>query len=267
VDAAIGASHPRLEVSLDTGARLQLLERHVSEGDAASFVNVATRIRIGTGAGLCHYRIQETAPKAIWLDTLEADVARDGRYELHAAALGAGSARSTALVRLAGQGAAACVYGVSIGERHQVLDTFVRVEHAAPHTRTEETFRGIAAGRSRVAFNGAVVVRANARGADSRQSLRGLLAGPEAEIDARPQLEIYTDDVRATHGATAGTLDENMLFYLLSRGIDRATARSLLEWAFLEDVVSKVGVPELRRQIEHAIAARLRSTTDLEEVA
>jgi len=155
---------------------------------------------------------------------------------------------------------------VSLGERNQVHDTFALVDHAAPRARTDESFRGIASGRARVAFNGKVVVREGAQGTDSRQSLRGLLAGPEAEIDVRPQLEIYTDDVKCSHGATAGKLDDMMLFYLLSRGIDRETAQKLLKWAFLEDVVSKISVPELRRQIEQTLAGQMPDVGELKEL-
>ena len=111
-----------------------------------------------------------------------------------------------------------------------------------------------------MAHNGKVIVQKDAHGTDSSQSLRGLLAGSDAEIDVRPQLEIYTDDVRCNHGATAGKLDDNMLFYLLSRGIDRETAHRVLKWAFLEDVVSKIEVPELRRQIEQNLAGQLGDT-------
>jgi Fe-S cluster assembly protein SufD len=126
--------------------------------------------------------------------------------------------------------------------------------------------RGIAGGRSRVAFNSKVVVRERAQGTDSRQSLRGLLAGPQAEIDVRPQLEIYTDDVRCNHGATAGKLDDNMLFYLLSRGIDRDTAQQLLKWAFLEDVVARIAIPELRKHIEASLAGQMKETAALKEL-
>lgn len=265
VDGATAASHPRLSVEVERGASLELIERHVGASDVAPFVNMAATVTLAEAARLEHFRIQQAGARTLWVDTLQADVARDARYHLHLAAVGAASARSTAFVRLAGEGAHACVYAASVAERQQTLDAFVRVEHAAPHTTTEELFRGIAGGRSRVAFNGAVVVEAAARGADSRQSLRGLLTGPEAEIDARPQLEIYTDDVKCAHGATAGTLDETMLFYLLSRGIDRRTAQGLLEWAFLAEVVSKVKVPELRSQIESALAGRLRGATPLPE--
>ncbi|MGH8305372.1 MAG: SufD family Fe-S cluster assembly protein, partial [Steroidobacteraceae bacterium] len=152
------------------------------------------------------------------------------------------------------------------GDRQQVQDTFALVEHAAPRARTTQTFRGISAGRARVAFNGKIVVSPEAAGTDSRQSLRGLLAGPEAEIDLRPQLEIYTDEVRCSHGATAGKLDENMLFYLLSRGLDRDAAQRLLKWAFLGDVLAKIEVPELRRQIERRLAAQMQGAPPLEEL-
>jgi len=111
-----------------------------------------------------------------------------------------------------------------------------------------------------------VVVRKGAHGTDSSQSLRGLLAGTDAEIDVRPQLEIYTDDVRCNHGATAGKLDDNMLFYLLSRGLDRDTALRLLKWAFLEDVVSKIQVPQLRQQIEENLAGRLEAPLPMENL-
>src|SRR5205807_7616458 len=141
--------------------------------------------------------------------------------------------------------------------RAQSQDTYAPVEHAAPNPRTGQIFPGIAAGRARVAFNGKIVVGKAAHGTDSRQSLRGLLAGPEAEIDVRPQLEIYTDDVRCSHGATAGKLDENMLFYLLSRGLEPEVAQRLLKWAFLEDVVAKIGVAELRRQSEARLALQV----------
>jgi Fe-S cluster assembly protein SufD len=260
------ASYPRLELALAPNANAELIEHHVSAGDAASFVNAASDIVMGENARLTHYRLQRTNTRTLCLDTSSVDVGRDAAYQLRAVVLGAASARSTSLVRLAGRGARAGVYAATVADRQQVLDSFVRIEHAAPDTTTDEVFRGIAGTRSRVAFNGTVVVQPTARGADSKQSLRGLLAGPEAEIDARPQLEIYTDEVRATHGATAGTLDEAMLFYLLSRGIDRETARSLLEWAFLEDVLARIEVRALRRAVEGLVVNRLRGVNPLEEV-
>lgn len=260
-----GATYPRLEVVTEKGARLSLIERHFSLAADATFGVGSVDLRVDEEATVEHYRIQQLGARAFWLDTLAATVGRSGSYRLHAFALGAQSARSTLHVELEGDGAALTQHAVAAGDRQQVLDSYTVVEHAAPQTRTEQSFRGIGAGRARVAFNGKIIVRPGARGADSSQSLRGLLAGPEAEIDVRPQLEIYTDEVRCSHGATAGKLDENMLFYLLSRGLAPETAQRLLKWAFLEDVVSKMGVPQLRRQVEESLAGRVEHADVLKE--
>ncbi|MGC1730511.1 MAG: SufD family Fe-S cluster assembly protein, partial [Steroidobacteraceae bacterium] len=259
-------SYPRIELRLDPGARLDLIERHVSLGAQAGFVTSAVTVDVGRGATLRHYRLQDLAPRALMFDTLSAVVAEAGTYRLHGISSGAQAARSTLNVRLAGEQAALALSVVALGNRTQVQDSYARVEHAAPRARTEQTFRGIAAGRARVAFNGKVVVAKNATGAESRQSLRGLLAGPEAEIDLRPQLEIYTDEVRCSHGATAGKLDDNMLFYLLSRGLDRDSAQRLLKWAFLEDVIAQIELAELRRQVETRLAGQLEDAQHLQEL-
>lgn len=265
-DAQAAASYPRIELQVAAGARVGLVERHVSAGSDSSFVNSVVSIDIGADAVVNHYRVQQLAAKALWFDTVAATLQRGSTYNLRSVNHGAASARSTIHVQLNGEHAAAGIYNASIGDRYQIEDTYALVEHAAPNTRSEQTFRGISADNARVAFNGKVVVRKEAQGTDSKQSLRGLLAGAEAEIDVRPQLEIYTDDVRCSHGATAGKLDENMLFYLLSRGLEPATAQRLLKWAFLEDVVAKIEVPELRRQIEQSLAGRLQDAAELKEL-
>lgn len=264
--ADAGASYPRTRIALDRAARLVLIERHISIGGSASLSNASVNLDIGLGAHLTHYRLQQAGPRATWLDTLAAVLAADARYDLLTVSTGALSARSTTYVQMAGAGAELSLSAAALGDRQQVQDNFALVEHIAPRTRSEQTFRGIASGRARVAFNGKIAVRETAAGTDSRQSLRGLLAGPEAEIDVRPQLEIYTDDVRCSHGATAGKLDDNMLFYLLSRGLSTEVAQRLLKWAFLEDVVSKIALPELRRQIEHVLAGQMADAASLKEL-
>jgi len=265
-EAKAGASYPRINLQVGAGAQLGLIERHVSIGSDANFINSAVDISVARDAIVQHYRVQQTGARAIWFDTLTARLAENARYQLHSASLGALSARSTVHVQLAGERSEVGLFGVSVGAKNQVHDTFALVEHIAPNARTDQSFRGISAGRARVAFNGKIIVRKGAHGTDSRQSLRGLLAGDDAEIDVRPQLEIYTDDVRCSHGATAGKLDDNMLFYMLSRGLDRETAQRLLKWAFLEDVVAKIEVPELRRQIEQSLAGQLNEAAALKEV-
>jgi Fe-S cluster assembly protein SufD len=261
-----GTSYPRVQVSLDPASRLILVERHVSAAAGGSFINSSVDVDVGRGAHLTHYRLQQAGARATWLDTLSAVLGADARYGLLAVNTGGLSARSTTHVQMAGPGAQLTLSVAALGDRQQVQDNFALVEHIAPRARTEQTFRGIASGRARVAFNGKIVVRETAAGTDSRQSLRGLLAGPEAEIDARPQLEIYTDEVRCSHGATAGKLDDDMLFYLLSRGLSAEVAQRLLKWAFLEDVVAKIEMPELRRQIERDLAGQMADAASLKEL-
>jgi Fe-S cluster assembly protein SufD len=265
-DSKTGASYPRIDFQVGAGARVGLIERHVSIGSDANFINGAVNVEVARDASVQHYRIQQTGARAIWFDTVTATLAENAKYRSYSVNLGALSARSTVHVRLMGERSEVGLFNVSVGGKNQVHDTFALVEHIAPNARTEQSFRGISSGRARVAFNGKIVVRKDAHGTDSRQSLRGLLAGTDAEIDVRPQLEIYTDDVRCSHGATAGKLDDNMLFYLLSRGLDRETALRLLKWAFLEDVVAKIEVPELRRQIEQNLAGQLNETAALKEL-
>src|SRR5258708_5083492 len=177
-DAETGASYPRIELRLQARAPLQLIERHLSLGPDKSFVNAAVAIEIGRGARLHHYRLQALAARAMLLDTLCAVVAEDAAYRLHGIHVGAQSARSTLTVRLEGERADLALAVLALGEHQQTQDTFALVEHAAPRARSEQTFRGISAGRARVAFNGKIVVAKGASGTDSRQSLRGLLAGP-----------------------------------------------------------------------------------------
>jgi Fe-S cluster assembly protein SufD len=257
-EAEAGTSYPRLEVTLAPGARLELIERHVSAEATGSFVNSALEITLERESALTHYRLQALSAQSIHFDTLSATLGAGAYYRLHAISTGGQSAHSTQVLRHAGQGSRLSMAVAALGDAQQVQGTFALIEHAVPRARTEQLFRGIAAGRSRIAFNGKIVVSEGAAGSDSQQSLRGLLAGPGAEIDVRPQLEIYTDDVRCSHGASAGKLDDNMLFYLLSRGLERAEALRLLKWAFLADAFARIEVPELRRQIEEHLADVLK---------
>jgi Fe-S cluster assembly protein SufD len=176
-------------------------------------------------------------------------------YQLVAIATGAAAARSSSIVRHAGRGSRLRWNAVTLTGGSQVNDSFVRIDHAAPGARTEQSFRGIAAGRSRVAFNGHMVVQGSAPSSD--QSMKCLTAGPEAEADLRPQLEIYTDEVKASHGATVGKLDDTMRFYLLSRGLEPGTADALLKWAFIEEVVARVSPAGLRAEVERSLAVAL----------
>jgi Fe-S cluster assembly protein SufD len=256
--AATGAaSYPRLQLALEPDSRLQLVERHLGAPAGPTLVCATVAIELGRAAQLTHYRLQQCGPHTVFTDTLSAQLAEDANYSVRQVAIGAASARTSAQVQLAGRGAALSWQAIAVGRGQQVHDTALKVEHRAPATRTEEVFRGIADERARVAFSGHIHIAASAPGADARQSLRGLIEGSGAEIDLRPRLEINTDEVKAQHGATTGALDENLMFYLLARGIDRNTARALLKWAFLGDVLRAIELPQLRSAAEHGAAGQL----------
>jgi Fe-S cluster assembly protein SufD len=260
------ASYPRLELRLEPDSQLQLIERHLAlaptsaasapASPALSLTACNVTVELGRGATLTHYRLQQCHRDCVFSDSVAARLEQQSRYAVRSIAIGGGSARTSASVQLAGRGAALAWAGIAVGRGEQVHDIALTVQHAAPDTRTEELFRGIADERARVAFSGHIQIDATAPASQARQSLRGLIES-NGEIDLRPRLEILTDDVRAAHGATTGRLDEDVLFYLLARGIDRPTARALLKWAFLGDVLREIEVPALRAEAERLAAGQL----------
>jgi Fe-S cluster assembly protein SufD len=256
--AAAGAVYPRLQLQLEPGSQLRLIERHLGHAAAPALVACNLTVALGRAAALTHYRLQQYGHDTLFADTLWAQLAEQARYTVRSVAVGAGTARTSALVQLAGRGAALAWQAIAVGRGEQVHDVSLKVEHGAADTRTEELFRGIADERARVAFSGHIHIAASAPGSQARQSLRGLIEGAGAEIDLRPRLEILTDEVRAAHGATTGRLDEDLLFYMLARGIDRQTARALLKWAFLSDVLREIELPGLRAEAERLAAGQLQ---------
>lgn len=261
---ATGTSYPRVQIHAGRHSRLRIVERHLGAGSPDPVVNAAMDIAVGAGAQVDHVRLQSLPDGAGCFDTLVAHVNENATYRLRTVTLGGAASRTTAFIKLAGR-AARCEFDAAvIANGTQSHDMFVEIDHVAADTATREVFRGIGNDRGKLAFNGKMIVRDTAHGADSDQSLKSLLTGSGAEAAARPQLEIYTDKVRAKHGATTGKLDDQMLFYLLSRGIDRPTAQSLLQWAFIEDAVSRVEPAELRREIEGLVAGRLAAVSSLD---
>ncbi len=265
--ADAGAAYPRLLLRVATEASLSVVERHLSAPEVTALTNVSIEVEVAAAGKLRHVRLQQHGTRAQVVETLRATLAADARYELTQVALGSQAARITARIALAGRGAECGVHAAAIADGARVLDACVQIEHLAPQTRTRELARAIAAGRARVAFNGHIRMARGATGAESEQSLRGLLSGTDCEIDLRPQLEIYVDAVKASHGATTGKLDEQMLFYLLSRGLDPSTAQALLKWAFVEDVVTHLADRGLRREVEREIATRLGDVPPMKESA
>jgi Fe-S cluster assembly protein SufD len=262
--AAAGTSYPRVQVHAGRGAQLRIVERHISATATDSAVNAAFDLALRADATVDHCRLQNLNDTAAAFDTLVAHVGERASYRFRTVTLGGLTSRSTIFVKLAGRAARCELTAASIANGTQTHDVFAEIAHAGADTVTREMYRGIATDRGKLGFNGKMIVRESAPGADSDQSLKTLLTGGGAEASVRPQLEIYTDKVRAKHGATTGKLDEQMLFYLLSRGIDRRTAQTLLQWAFIEDAVSRIECADLRTEIETLIAAQLNEVSALE---
>jgi Fe-S cluster assembly protein SufD len=260
-----GGSYPRLSVRLEHHAELLLVEEHREAGLAEAVALLVSDLELGEGARLGHVRLDDAGSKTSLLEDSRVRLARDASYRHHSYGLGAALSRLDLTVTLAGPGAATDLSGLSLVDGGRQAHVRTRVIHAAPSTSSTQSYRAIAGQRSKASYDGKVVVASGADGSSSRQSSRNLLLAADAEVDTRPQLEIYTDDVVASHGATTGTLDEDMLFYLRARGIDDSTARGLLTYAFAADVIRGVPLPELKALLGRRVAGLLPEADLLKE--
>ena len=251
------AAHPRIIIDASPGASAVVIEHHIAQGDPALLTNSNSHIALARDAQLEHYRVFASGAGATHLDSLDIRQAQDSQCRQFTIALGGGLVRSSLEACLNQRGANLDSYSLLVGHQDRHVDCVNVVTHAAPDTRSRQTARAIASDESRVIFNSKVIVNQGANGSDSKQSCRGLLLSPSAEIDTRPQLEIHADEVKCAHGATTGRLDPDMLFYLLSRGLDRETAQSLLVFAFLADVLTGMSVSSARSAIEGALISQL----------
>jgi Fe-S cluster assembly protein SufD len=253
---AVGSGHPALQLQLAAGASLRFIERHLSAGPA-SVGNLHLEVELQARAKLEHVRILQLSPKALHMETLDMSALESSTLNLVQVQWGGQASRANVFLEHRGAEASIDWRLAAIAEDQQTHDFYVRTAHAAERAKTTQTVRAIASGRGRIGFNGHMIVEPQALGADSQQSLRALLVGNDSEANLRPQLEIYTDAVTASHGATVGKLDADMLFYLLSRGIDPHTAEDLLKWAFIGDVLARLPVPQLQKSLRDALAHAL----------
>lgn len=243
------ASHVRHLVELRRGAEATIVEHHLAAGAHAHLANTLTHVHLAQGAVLHHYRVQDEAERATLVGRTDVVLARDARYQRLDLELGAGLSRHELNVRLEGEGAMLLSNGVELATGRRHLDTRLGVEHIAGKTACELGWRGIGAGRGRAVFHGGITIRAGADGTDANLSNRNLLLSEQAEIDSQPVLEIHADEVKAAHGTTVGQLDPTAIFYLRSRGIPEAEARTLLTRAFCREVLAMVDEPALRESL------------------
>lgn len=260
VAAAEGAgniAYPRIIIEATPGSSATIIEHHVAQGEHTPLSNSNTHIAMRHDSQVEHYRVFATGADATHMDSLTIRQDQGSQCKQFTIVLGGGLVRTTLEAHLDKPGASLDSCALLVGHQERHVDCVNLVTHAAPDTRSNQTARAIASDTSRVICNSKVIVNAGAMRAQSQQSCRGLLLSPAAEIDTRPQLEIHADEVKCAHGATTGRLDPNMLFYMLSRGLDRDTAQSLLVFAFLADALTGMSVASARAAIEIALIAQL----------
>ncbi len=256
-------THPRVTIHVGRNSRLTLLERHRSVNDAAHFNNIVMRIELAESALLEHCRIQFENTNSFHIGSVNTKLARHAQYINHHYNLGASLARVDLNIQLNGVESYAELNGLQFAVDAQLHDTHSRIEHCTPHARSAETYHGIADVRGQVVFNGKVMVHKHAIGTDAQQSSRNLLLSAKAEIDTKPELEIYADDVKCSHGATVGQLDNTALFYLRSRGIGEQQARSMLTLAFADAVINRVPLIPVRDELTAMVHARFGVTAEV----
>ena len=257
------ASHPFVLVLAEAGAAATIIEHYVGFGDGAKLANPVTRIVVGEGAEIEHHLLLEEDEATWHVGSIEARVAPGGRLGSNAVQLGGRLVRYGIGVSLDGPGARVTLNGLYAPRGRQHVDFHTRVDHREPGGTSEQVYKGLLDGHGRGVFNGRVVVHRDAQRSDASQGNHNLLLSENAEIDTKPQLEIFADDVKCSHGATVGQLDEHAVHYVRSRGLGEEAARALLTFGFAEDVLARMGEPAIRRHVEHGLAGALPALAGL----
>ncbi len=254
-------SAPRILIVAEAESRATVVEQHIGDG-ASSLSCPVTEIVIADKAVLNHVIVQEENLSAHHLAVRQMRLAADSRYTAQAISLGGALARTDIGVVLDGEHAEASLDGLYLGDGSQQADTHLTVRHASPNCNSFQLYKGVLAGRAKSVFNGRIIVDQDAQKTDAKQSNRNLLLSDDAVVNSNPQLEIFADDVRCTHGSTVGQLDDEAVFYLRSRGIGHDEAIQLLTLAFAGEILERVPVVELRERLEKVVAVRLSAIAD-----
>jgi Fe-S cluster assembly protein SufD len=251
--------HPRLFVSVAENSQLAVIQTFIGAADQLSLTNALCDIIVGEGSVVEYDKIQREGAQAYHIATLRVHQARSSSFTSTNVTLGAALTRNTITAVLDGEGAEATLNGLYLGTGTRLIDNHTTIDHAKPHCNSFELYKGILSGRSRGVFNGKIFVRKDAQKTDAKQTNKNLILSDEAAIDTKPQLEIYANDVKCTHGATIGQLEEESLFYLRTRGISEDDARNLLIYAFASDVVERIALPALQTELRSLIGETLRT--------
>jgi Fe-S cluster assembly protein SufD len=248
-------NHPRNLIVAEENSQVTVVEDYVSLGEGITFSNTATELVAGDNAHVSHYMIVREGEQAYNFSTLRIQQGRSANVATHSLLLSGALVRNNVHPVLAGEGSQCLINGLFMANGRQHMDNYMLVEHASPHCDSRQFYNGILNGQSHGVFHGRIIVHKDAQKTDAKQTNRNLLLSDDAQIDTKPQLEIYADDVKCTHGATIGQFDENALFYLRSRGLDEAAARHVLLLAFANECLDRMNSRQVRDHLEKLVVA------------
>ncbi len=253
-------SHPRVLVVAESHSQVRVVETYVGSSGSGPLTNGVTEVVLGQDAVVDHYKVQREGMDAFHVGGMYVRLERGSNFSSHSITLGGSVARNDVTAVLGGEGGSCTLNGLYLADGHRLVDNHTTIDHAEPHCESHEIYKGILSDAAHGVFNGKIIVRPDAQKTDAKQTNKALLLSDNAQINTKPQLEIFADDVRCTHGATIGQLDDEALFYLRTRGIGHQDAVSLLIHAFARDVIDRVRVEELRAQLHELVVARLPQT-------
>jgi Fe-S cluster assembly protein SufD len=265
VKEAGATTHPRNFILLEKQSRLTVIESYVHTADAPYFTNAVTELVAGDGAVLEHLKFQDESREAFHIATVHGHFGCRSQVNAHSFALGARLSRNNIHVNLAGEGLECILNGLYLTKGEQIADHHMIVEHAQPHCASHEYFNGILEGKSKGVFHGRILVQQIAQKTDAKQTNKNILLSDEATANTKPQLEIYADDVKCTHGATVGQLSDEAIYYLRSRGIGLERARQMLIHAFAGEIIDRVKYEPAREELDRLIWQRLETSPHVAE--
>lgn len=248
-----GMTHPRHLVVVEDGSALSVVETYIGQGSDSYWTNAVVQITVGDGAKLDWVKYQGEAAEAYHIAAMRVRLAENAEFNAGFFALGGAIGRDDIAVTVAGSGARCALNGVTLGRGKQSLTTLTSLDHAVAGANSDQAFKSVLDEGAQAAFQGKVIVRPDAQKTEAHQTNHNLLLARSAEVNTKPELEILADDVACSHGATVGEIDKEAMFYLLSRGLDEATARRLLVEGFVAEIVERVSVAGARDQIARAV--------------
>jgi len=247
---------PRTLIVADEGSQATVVESYAGSGTAVTFTNAVTEVAVAERAFVDHYKLQREGDRAFHIAQMKVNLKAQSVFSSHSITLGAAIARNDVTAYLGGRHIECTLNGLYLGHGSRLIDNHTAIDHAMPDCGSHEVYKGILDGRSRGVFNGKIFVREDAQKTDAKQTNRTLLLSEDAQINTKPQLEIFADDVKCTHGATVGQLNAEQLFYLRTRGIALDEARAILIYAFAGDIVNRIKVPALREAMDEIVGSR-----------